>query len=71
MNIKYYLKSLYKRKIKTILTILSISIGIISVLIIGSISNAGKFLISNELDSLGVKGITVKSKNSSIITLNN
>lgn len=71
MNIKYYLKSLYKRKIKTLLTVLSISIGIISVLIIGSISNAGKFLISNELDSLGVSGITVKSKNSSIITLNN
>lgn len=71
MNIKYYLKSLYKRKIKTTLTVLSISIGIISVLIIGSISNAGKFLISNELDSLGVNGITVKSKNSSMITLNN
>ena len=71
MNIKYYLKSLYKRKIKTLLTVSSIAIGIISVLIIGSISNAGKFLISNELDSLGVNGITVKSKNSSLLTLNN
>ena len=71
MNIKYYFKSLYKRRLKTWLTISSIAIGIISVLIIGSISNAGKFLISNELDSLGVNGITVKSKNSSLITLNN
>lgn len=71
MNIKYYFKSLYKRRLKTWLTVSSIAIGIISVLIIGSISNAGKFLISNELDSLGVNGITVKSKNSSLITLNN
>lgn len=71
MNIKNYLKSLFKRKLKTFLTISSISIGIISVLIIGSISNAGKFLLSNELDSLGVNGITVKSKNSSQLVLNN
>lgn len=71
MNIKYYLKSIKKRKIKTWLTLFSIAIGISSVLIIGSISNAGKNLISHELDSLGVNGITIKSNDTTALTLNN
>ncbi len=71
MNIKYYIKSLTRRKIKTWLTISSIAIGIASVLIIGSISNTGKNLISHELDSLGVNGITIKSNDTSVLTLNN
>lgn len=71
MNIKHYLKTIKTRSIKTWLTISSIAIGIISVLIISSIGNAGKSLISNELDSLGVSGITIKSKDVSLLKLNN
>ena len=62
---------MYNRKLRTTITIASIAIGVASVLIIGSISNAGKDLILNELDNLGVNGISIKSKDKDLLTLDN
>lgn len=62
---------MYNRKLRTTITIASIAIGVASVLIIGSISNAGKELILNELDNLGVNGISIKSKDKDLLTLDN
>ncbi len=59
--IKYSFKNFYRKKIRSILTILGISIGVASVIIIGNISQCGSCAITGELDSLGLGGLTITS----------
>ena len=54
-----FLKALFKKKKQVVLTVLSIAMGILTVVITGIVSTTGKTLINNELDSLGMNGISV------------
>lgn len=58
------LRNLKRKGVRSILTLVSIAIGVSSVLIIGVISDAGKAAINHELDSLGVNGISITGKQS-------
>lgn len=55
------------KKIRTFLTILSISIGVFSVVVISAIANIGKNAINYELDSLGIGGVIITPTNPSNI----
>lgn len=59
--IKCSLKNLSRKKIRSFLTILGVSIGVASVIIIGNISQCGSSAITGELDSLGLSGLTITS----------
>lgn len=50
---------LYRRKTRTIITIIGIAVGIMSVIIITSIGDLGKQIISTELESIGLGGIAI------------
>ncbi len=57
--IKLCLFSLLERKGRTALIALSIAIGVMSVLIIGIISDNGVTVINSELDTLGICGVSI------------
>lgn len=59
--LKYALKNLFCNRFRTILTIIGIAIGVCSVIIIGAISDMGKSAINNELDSIGISGLTIET----------
>ena len=65
--IKYPIRSLSRKKFRTALTILGIAIGVFSLITINNISQAGISVISGELESLGLCGITISSNNPSNI----
>lgn len=54
-------KNLGRKRIRTILTILGISIGVSSVILISSISQCGTNALTNELDSLGLSGLSISA----------
>lgn len=51
--------NLGRKRARTTLTILGIAIGVASVIIVSSISQCGTDVLSNELDSLGLSGLTI------------
>jgi putative ABC transport system permease protein len=55
------LKSISAKKTRSLLTIVSISIGIFSVMIINFISESGMKIIDSELDKMGLNGIYIYS----------
>lgn len=59
--IKASFRSLGRKHLRTILTILGISIGVASVVIIANISQSGTDSINSEMDSLGLCGLTVSA----------
>lgn len=60
--IKCSTRILGRKKLRTGLTILSIAIGVASVLLIASIGAIGRDTISQELSSLGLDGITISQQ---------
>ena len=60
--IKLAFKNIFHKKARTFFTALSIAVGVVSVLIISVISDFGKTAMNNELDSLGINGLLVSSK---------
>lgn len=56
-------KNLRNNRMRTWLTAMSIAIGVASVVLIVSMSESGQNAISNELDKLGIHGLTLYSKN--------
>lgn len=52
-------RSLFLRKFRTLLTILGVSIGVLSVVVISCIGRCGTGAVTNELESLGLNGITI------------
>ncbi len=52
----------FKQKSGSLLTILSITIGIASVLLVSSIGNSGERIIEKELENIGVNGISIYRK---------
>ena len=57
--LKCALRNLGRKRIRTLLTILSIAIGVCSVVIIGSIGESGKEMVNAELDNLGLGGLSI------------
>jgi putative ABC transport system permease protein len=62
-----YLKSAFRnlgrKKARTFLTVLGIAIGVSSVIIIANISQCGTDSLNDELDSLGLNGLSISVKN--------
>lgn len=58
-SIRVILNSIKSQKFRSFLTVLGISIGTFSVVLIGTISDIGKSVINNELDSIGVNGLSI------------
>lgn len=54
-------KNIKRKKLRSLLTVISIAIGVGSVVLISSIGNIGRFFISNELSSLGMDGLAIST----------
>lgn len=59
-------KNLYRKKLRTTLTIMGIAVGACSVIVINAIGDSGKFAVNSELDSLGLGGLTVSAFSSQL-----
>lgn len=59
--LKIAVRNLTRKSMRTWLTIASISIGIASVVVIGAIGDAGKAAVTNELDNMGITGLSVST----------
>ncbi|MFU0833346.1 MAG: Macrolide export ATP-binding/permease protein MacB [Oscillospiraceae bacterium] len=68
-----YLKSacrnLGQKSVRTFLTVLGIAIGVSSVIIIANISQCGTNILNNELDSLGLSGLSITVKEGKNVTM--
>lgn len=58
-RLKFTVKCLFENKLRFMLTIMSISVGVISILIVNSVSAFGVSAVSSELESLGMNGLIV------------
>lgn len=67
----FTVKCLLENKLRFILTVLSITIGIVSILIVNSISSFGVQAVSQELDSLGMSGLNLGIKSDGVILSEN
>lgn len=61
---KNAIKNIFRKKGRSILTIIGIAIGVASVTIISNISSCGTTVINEELNSLGLGGITISANSS-------
>lgn len=52
-------RNLVRKRLRTLLTVSGIVIGIASVIIIGAIGESGKYAVSTELDSMGIGGLSI------------
>lgn len=59
--VKSAFKNLGRKRVRTVLTILGIAIGVASVVIIGNISQCGTTALTSELESLGLSGLSISS----------
>ncbi len=66
-KLKFTVKCLLENKLRFVLTVLSITIGVVSILIVNSISSFGVQAVSQELDSLGMSGLNLGIKSDSVI----
>lgn len=64
--IVYPAKSLFRKKGRSILTILGVAIGVCSVIIISSIGAFGTTAVNNELDCLGMGGLTIATNKNNV-----
>ena len=62
-KLNFTIKCLLGNKLRFILTVVSISVGVTSVLTVNSVSNFGAMTVSEELDSLGMNGLIVSPDN--------
>ncbi|MDQ5983638.1 MAG: efflux ABC transporter, permease protein [Eubacteriales bacterium SKADARSKE-1] len=59
--VKCAVKNIFRKRGRNFLTIIGIAIGTASVIIISNISNCGTCVIGNEINSLGLGGISISS----------
>lgn len=52
-------RNLLRKRLRTTITVSGIAVGVLSVLIIGAIGTAGATAVNNELDNLGMNGISI------------
>lgn len=58
-SVTLVLNNIFRKKFRSMLTILGIAIGVSAVVIIGSIGKCGSVAISDQLDSLGLGSLTI------------
>ncbi len=58
------LKNIKRRNSRNVLTVLSVCIGVISLLLINAASDTGSYLLYSELDNMGLSGLTVSGDSS-------
>ncbi|MGN1458105.1 MAG: ABC transporter permease [Acutalibacteraceae bacterium] len=63
--IRNTLRILFRKKGRTFLTVIGISIGITAVILISNISQCGSSALSDEIDGLGMGGLTISLKDTS------
>jgi putative ABC transport system permease protein len=68
--LKAAFKNLGRKRARTSLTILGIAIGVASVIIIGNISQCGTDALNNELESLGLSGLSISAYRDKSVFLN-
>ena len=56
------IRGFFSKKLRCLLTISAISVGVLASIIIGTLSDGGKLAVANELDSLGLNGISITSE---------
>lgn len=59
--VKLSVKNIFRKGFRTLLTMLGISIGVASVVLISTIGSAGTTAVNAELDSLGLNGVSVSA----------
>lgn len=57
-------RNVFRKKVRSILTIIGIAIGVLSVIIISTIGEVGKASINQEIDSIGMSGLTIRTEKS-------
>ncbi len=62
-KLRFTIKCLLENRLRFILTVISIAVGVTSVLIVNSVSTFGAAAVSAELDSLGMNGLIVAPEN--------
>lgn len=60
------LRNIFRKRLRSVLTIAGIAIGVLSVVIITSIGDIGKRTVNSELDSIGIGGIAISAENTSV-----
>ncbi len=59
-------RNIFRKGLRTAITILGVAVGVASVMLINTISDVGIKTVNNELDSLGLNGISISPQSSSI-----
>lgn len=54
-------RNIFRKRLRSLLTVSGIAIGVLSVMVISTIGDIGKITINSEIDSIGMGGLTVKS----------
>ncbi len=54
-------RNVFRKKVRSILTIAGIAIGVLSVVVISTIGEVGKSAINQEIDSIGMSGLTIRT----------
>ncbi len=57
------MKMLFRQKTRTLLTLFGIAVGVASVILINNISQCGQQALTDEIDELGMGGLSVMQKN--------
>lgn len=57
------MKNIMRKKMRSALTITGISIGVLSIVIISIIGDMGKQTMNNELNSMGISGVSIRASN--------
>lgn len=60
------LRNIFRKRLRSLLTVAGIAIGVLSVVVITSIGDIGKQTVNSELDSIGIGGIAISAENSSV-----
>ncbi|MEE1003367.1 MAG: ABC transporter permease [Acutalibacteraceae bacterium] len=60
------LRNIFRKGVRTSLTVLAVAVGVMSVMLINTISDAGIKTVNSELDSLGLNGISVSGDKCSV-----
>ena len=59
-------KSLSRKRLRTLLTVSGIMVGVVMVVIVSAISTAGKRAVNAELDSMGMNGLSVSMESGAL-----
>lgn len=56
------LKNIFRKGARAVITVVGIAVGVMSVVLVGAMSDTGSAQVAAELDSLGLNGLSVSSK---------